>query len=511
MSTQADSAHKIHRGMAVGSVLRILNLCAGAAVALLLMPFMVHHLGDRAYGAWSLVVAYISYYNLLDLGLTTAISQYLCIALGRHDESEAATVFNTSLVLQTIIGVFALLITVALAPFAAHLLRAQMDSATVWQVTLILGFNTALGFPARVYAGVLDAEYRFVAQSGLNLAGVVLRSLLMVFAVLYGQSIVFLAWSTLLATLPVLGAQILIARRCALWTRIQLATSSLAHVRQMFFYSAFAFITTIADNLRYQIDPLIITAAIGLSAVTHYRVASALMSYSINVVIMTTGIVQPMLSRAYGKGDHAQLERAFLFVSKISVLFALLVCTLTILFGQSFVLRWMGRSYADAYLPMVLLALAVFLDVSQNPSIGLLYATFNHRYYALINVIEGVINLVASLLLVQRYGIAGVAMGTLIGAILIRIFVQPIVVCRVTKIDSGSYLSQTLRTLVVGLVAVCAAALAGHWAVREAYSFLISGVLCSVAVFFLCSYCMAFSDAERASLRAVLLRRKDAA
>ena len=496
-SDKKNAAASTHRGMAIGSLLRILNLLAGAAVALVLMPFMVHHLGDRVYGAWSLVIAYISYYNLLDFGLTSAISQYLCVALGKGDDAECREVFNTSLVIQTLIGLAALLATLALAPFAAHLLAGQVESATIWQVTLILGLNTALGFPARVYAGVLDAEYRFVAQSALNLLGVVLRSVLMVAAVYSNHGLVFLAWATLFASLPVLAVQTFLAHRSAPWARIDFAYARASRIRQLLSYSVFTFITTVADNLRYQIDPLLITAYVGLSAVTHYRVASALMAYSINVVIMTTGIVQPMLSRSYGEGNHQKLTRAFLFVSKISLLFAMLVCLLTILLGRAFVARWMGADYSDAYLPMAILALAVFLDVSQNPSIGLLYATFKNRYYTYMNAAEGVLNLIFSLMLVRHYGIVGVALGTLIAALLTRIFVQPWMVCKVTAIDFQLYLARTIRALGAGLLATLVVLVPGWWLARPSYAMLVADALLVTVFFGGITFLLALETSER--------------
>ena len=70
----------------------------------------------------------------------------------------------------------------------------------------------------------------------------------------------------------------------------------------------------------------------------------------------------------------------------------------------------------------MVLSLAVLLDVGQNPSISLLYATFKHRFYTYMNCAEGAINLVISLLLARPLGILGVALGTLIGAFIVRVW-----------------------------------------------------------------------------------------
>ena len=104
----------VGRKLLSGSALRIVNLVGSAVASFFLMPFIVHHLGDRVYGFWSLTAAFVGYYNLLDLGLSSAISQYMCVALGKKDFAECRIVFNNALRLQLLIAGAALAATVAL-------------------------------------------------------------------------------------------------------------------------------------------------------------------------------------------------------------------------------------------------------------------------------------------------------------------------------------------------------------------------------------------------------------
>src|SRR2546427_12627952 len=96
------------RRLASGSFLRTVNLVATAIVSLLITPFVIHTLGDRLYGIWALVGAFIGYYGLLELGLSTAISRYLAAALGAADHAECNRVFNTALQIYLGLGVIVL-------------------------------------------------------------------------------------------------------------------------------------------------------------------------------------------------------------------------------------------------------------------------------------------------------------------------------------------------------------------------------------------------------------------
>src|SRR5580704_11339982 len=147
----SGKSSSVGRRLLSGSVLQVGNLVATAIVAFCLMPFVVHHLGDRIYGFWALALSFIGYYSLLDFGLSTAVSQYMSIAIGRNDEAECRGVFNTALRINFLLAGVALLVTgllVAITPWFAH---NHADARQFQLVVAILGTNAALSLPLRVY------------------------------------------------------------------------------------------------------------------------------------------------------------------------------------------------------------------------------------------------------------------------------------------------------------------------------------------------------------------------
>ena len=47
------------------------------AVGILLSPYIIHHLGDEAYGIWVLVFSLTGYYGLFDLGIRSSIIRFV--------------------------------------------------------------------------------------------------------------------------------------------------------------------------------------------------------------------------------------------------------------------------------------------------------------------------------------------------------------------------------------------------------------------------------------------------
>jgi O-antigen/teichoic acid export membrane protein len=504
-----EKSHTVGRKLLSGSLLRVCNLIGSAVASFFLMPFIVHHLGDRIYGFWSFTIAFVGYYNLLDIGLSSAVSQYICIAIGKKDQAECRVVFNTALRLQSLVGGVALLATAVIAAATPWFCHNAADVHLFRRVIIILGINASIGFPARVYWAVLEAKLRFDIQSWLANLGLVLRTALIVWVILAGGGLLALAWVTLFATLPVTTLQIWFARREAPWARVQNRSVESKVAKNFFSYSLYTFIAYLADIVRFQLDTVVISALIGLAAVTHYKVAGVLAQYYLQIIVVSVGMLLPVLSRLHGAGDRSGIEAVFFFGTKLSCCVSVFICLALIAWGKPFIACWMGTRYEDGYLPLVLLSVAVLLDVCQKSSADLLYATFNHRFYAGINCAEAILNLLFSLALARPFGIAGVAAGTLIGAFLVRIAFQPWWVCKVSGLHYPDYMKflggNLLRSACVASAAIAIVA----WGLKPNYLWLLTSAVCATGIYGAGSWLVVFNRNERDQLLSALRRNKN--
>lgn len=76
-----------------------------------------------------------------------------------------------------------------------------------------------------------------------------------------------------------------------------------------------------------------------------------------------------------------------------------------------------------------------------------LFALARHRFLAITVVIEGVLNVVLSVILVPRIGLLGVGLGTLIPLFITKVIVQPIYVCHVFGLPYEDYFWTVARTM----------------------------------------------------------------
>src|ERR1700745_2514979 len=77
-------------------------------VGIFLSPFILHRLGDTAYGIWVLIFSVTGYYGLFDLGIRSSVIRYVSTYTATNDTDGLARLINTSLATYTAIGAVAM-------------------------------------------------------------------------------------------------------------------------------------------------------------------------------------------------------------------------------------------------------------------------------------------------------------------------------------------------------------------------------------------------------------------
>jgi len=443
---------------------------------------IVHSLGDRMYGIWALVASFIGYYGLLDLGLTSAATRYVARAIGAADEPECNRIFNTALFAYIGMAIVAIVLSGAIAAGSYLWAKGRGDALVFAELILIMGCYTAAGIPIRAFVGTLNAACHFEITAGLDLLSVAVRATSTVLVIKMHYGVIALAAAVALSSVPSFLFSIASLRNRMPFLVVSLGLANRQTIGTLFSYGAYTFISQIADILRFGIDSLIVSAFVGLAAVTHYNIGGVLIQYFISTMLAILGIFQSVFSQREGARDIAGMRRAFFFAIKMATWTSAFIAFGLIAWGKAFIMRWMGLSYTDAYPVLVVLTIGCFFALSQMPAVTLLFSTNNHRYYAAANVGEALANVILSIVLVHKYGILGVAIGTCIPMVLVKIFIQPVYVCRLCNISLREYTAQAVRTLSWIAVALAVPLLALKM-LRPTYPSLITVALLSLAVY----------------------------
>jgi O-antigen/teichoic acid export membrane protein len=418
-----------------------LGLAVNIATGIVISPYILHKLGDEAFGLWVLVFSVTGYYGLFDLGIRSSIVRYVARFSATEDREQLNRVVSTSLFTYVCICVCVLAVTSVASLFfdrVVHLHAAYMHTGKV--LFFMVGASLALGFPLGVFAGVLEGLQKFYLINSINVINTILRAVLIVIALNRGYGLLTVAWITVL--LPVINQlvnAINVFRLADLQIALRFINKTTFH--ELFRYGSVTFVIGLAGNLRFKTDALVIGHYLSAAAITPFAIGSRVVDYATGMVDSLAQVFTPMSSHFDAKGDLDKLRIIFIGGNRGCALVMFPICAGLVILGKSLIQVWMGPKYVPLSYPVLLVLLfPSTLRMSQATTGRILYGMARHKVLAGVVLLEGFANLALSILLVRRYGIMGDAVGTAIPLTLTCVLFLPQHMCGILKLPVWTFL-----------------------------------------------------------------------
>ncbi len=413
MSEQGGMEQRVLYNTASNYAAQIVTIGLG----LLLTPFLLHSLGPSAYGLWVLVSSVAGYGALLDFGIASAIVKYTSEYQARSEHAQADSLVATAVSLYLLLGLTAILLGAVLAPLFPHLFSVPPgDEATASWLVLLAGINVGVAIPSATTTGILRGLHRFDLANLIGIGGTLLNALLTVAVVLAGGNLVGMMVVAIVVTAVMQVPSILLIHRVAPGLRLHWRAVDRSQLRTVAGFSSSTFITNLAGQLKTKTDEIVIGLFLPLAAVTPYALANRLSETAQIFAQQFIKVLLPIASMYDATDARARLRSLYVLSTRLTLaIFVPFACVLVVL-AQPLLTLWVGAAYANSTVLVLILTLARLFDISQWPAASVLTGRARHRPLAVISIGSGVVNLVLSLLLVQRYGVVGVALGTLVPA-----------------------------------------------------------------------------------------------
>lgn len=352
---------------------------------------------------------------------------------------------------------------------------------------VIVAFQLGVEFLLRSLVGVVSGALRTDIVSAMTLGVKILRPALS-FAVLYfGGGVVVLTTAGCCVTLFLVPTWFYLAGRVVPRLHVSWRLVDFEAVKTLYRFSFFAFVSFFSRNLHTSIAVLVLSSTHGLETQAIYTmIAATLYTYGNDVILMMINFLSPVFAQLGARKELETMRKILFFTIKVSTGAAVFVAFGLIAWGHPFIERWMcseDPTRIAAYVPLTFLAWIIVLEQSQAPMIEYLYGTANHRYYALVNIIEAGVAIALFFPFVPRYGMIGVAVSLLAAAVLARVVLQPIFVCKVLEVRLVEYYGRFIALMSTAALCLVLPAVATRMLVAADYPrlFLVGGL--SVALF----------------------------
>jgi len=400
---------------------------ATMAVGLFLSPFIIHRLGNVAYGVWVLAIGVMAYLGLLDLGMQSAVLRFVSKGHTQNDHQGASESISAALWVRLQISALILVLSAGLAAVFPLIFKVPAELAgDARKAILLTGVKMAITMSIGVVAGVLSALNRYDLQNYLSIVQTAVRVIGVVAVLRTGHGIVAIAVCELIAVLIYNALLVWVAHRLYPQLQILLNRPKRETLKRIWTYSSYAFLTTVAIQLIYQTDYIVVGKFVSVAAVTYYAIGYSLCSYTSQAINSMGATFVPAASTYEAAGDTNSLLMLYKNGTRATLAVSLPILITLMVRGRSFIGLWMGPQYSHSSGTVLIILCSTFLFVFANRTAqAIAFGVEKHKMGAIWAIGEGVVNLSLSIVLARRYGIYGVAIGTAIPSLLVNVVLWP--------------------------------------------------------------------------------------
>lgn len=380
-----------------------------------LTPFILRQLGATTYGLWALIGSLVAYGSLLDLGIGNAVTKYTAEYTARGEDDRTRRLIATALRLYSLLGFIVVAATIALAPFVPRLLRVPLDQrpTAAWLV-ILAGLVTGIALPCSTTGAVLRGLQRYDTLNVIYITGTCLSVIATIGVLLLDGGVLGMVAVGIPVTVIMQAISIAILVRVRPGLRFGWRDADRSLVRPIMSFSAWLFLVDVAGRVQTKTDELVIGIFLPISAVTPYAIANRLSGLGQIVANQFLKVLLPLASQLHAENDTARLRALYITSTRLALaLFLPMGCILFTL-GQSIITAWVGPAYAGSVPIVAILTLASLFDITMWTAGSILPAMARHQPLAISALCSAGLNLGLSIALVQRFGVVGVALGTLI-------------------------------------------------------------------------------------------------
>ncbi|QBA63896.1 lipopolysaccharide biosynthesis protein [Muriicola soli] len=441
-----------------GALLNYTTIIVTNVVGLLLTPFIIKSLGDDEFGLYTMIGAFVGYISVLDFGLSNAVVRFVAKYKAEKDQTGEENFLATTLIIYGIISVIVIIVgTICYFNleniFSNSLDLVQLEKAKIMFAILI--FALAIGLPAGAFEGICFGYERFVFPKSVKLCRYLLRSVMVVGLLLLGGDAVSLV--ILDVTLNIILIAIIIyyvIRR--LNVKFRLHQFSFDLPKRIFSYSIWIFVFVLVGQFQWKVGQMVLGIVANTTIVAIFAVGVMLGTY---YGAFSTAISSVFLPRAtqmvVANASGEQLTDMMIKIGRLSFIVLMFILGAFLLYGQQFVLLWVGESYFDSWIIALIIMLAYTLPLVQGFGNSILEAQNKLRFKALVYLTFLILGTGLGAFLAKDHGAIGMITGSVCGWMIAQ-NIMNIYYYRVIKINIFRFFKELFhRTVLAFIIALC--------------------------------------------------------
>jgi len=461
-----------NKQLKIGAILSYVAIFINVATGLIYTPWMVDKIGQSQYGLFTLANSLITLF-LVDFGLSAATSRFVSKYRAEGDEQKVndflGAIYKIYLLIDFVILAVFTVLYFFLDAIYVKLTPAELEQFKV--VYIIAAAFSVFNFPFVTFNGILNSYERFIPLKLADIFHKVVMVAMMIVALSLGYGLYALVTLNAVAGILTILFKFIVLKRSTP-VRVNWKYGDRALYKEIFGFSVWMAIATVAQRLIFNITPSILGMVASSAAIAVFGVVTTIEGYTYTFTSAINGMFMPKISRIYNS-DNANEKIMPLMISVGKFQYALngLIVAGFAVVGKMFIKLWMGPAYIDAYIGILLVIIPGLFYNSLQIANTTMMVQNKVNYQAYITIIIGVVNVILSFILSAAFGVVGACVSIFVAymlrAVLTNIVVYKKLNMNIPLFARECYLKMSiplLLTVIVGIGINCLPMADSWWA-----------------------------------------------
>lgn len=408
--------------IAKGAIISYVSIFLNIVISLVYTPWMIRQIGVSDYGLYSLVGTFLGYF-MLDFGLSGTITRFVAKYRAEGNEQKVANMLGLTakvyLVLDSIIFAVVFILYFFLTDiFGGGLTPGELEKLKV--LYCIAGTFSVLSFLFKPVSGAMMAYEFFVEDKLLDMlvrVGTVVFIIIMLFLCGNVYHLVFI--TGFVGFSAALIRYTIFIRKSKL--KINWRYFEKAELLGLFSFSVWVLVVQLSQMFRMSLIPTILGICSNTTEISVFSVGRNLQGMVYTISAALNGLFLPMVSRMVQSGDRKGIMDLMIRVGRIQLYIILLIFSGFCVFGQSFILLWVGETFNASYYVFLLLVFVNILSFTTHIGMVMVLAENKIKHTAMRVLVSSLIGLVLSIIVAPKYGAVGCAAATGFALVLTQI------------------------------------------------------------------------------------------
>ncbi len=433
----------------LGVLLSYSSLAIRNVLGLLLIPFIIHHVGVSHYGIYSLVTTLAGYLVVLEFGLSNTIIRFISRYKANEDSEKEAQFIGVILTIYSVITAVVLLVGVVVW---LNLERIFSDSLTLSEIDLlkpafaILLINVAITLMSNSFTGIISAYERFTFEKITEIFIFLLRCTLVFIGLYLGKGIL-----TIVIVDTLVNAIQAVCRILFVKLKLNVSISFLfpdkETINEIIVYTFFIALNVIVNQINWRLDNLIIGTLTSSRDVGFFNIGSQLVFSFIAFASAISNIFVPKIVKLVTlNATSKQLTDELIHIGRLQMVVLGYVLVTFIAFGGLFIELFVGPEFKVAYWVALIPMCPFMLVLAQTSSNAVLQALNKHKVRSVLLLITALLNVAISIFLVKEIGLLGASIGTAACLVIGELVLVNIYLTRVIKLNMAFFYWRLFQT-----------------------------------------------------------------